>query len=122
MPITPRPIAETRRPPLPIARICIALAPMSPVRGYRPRSPTGKEVAMRAAVMRANHSPLEIEEVAIDAPGPGEVLVRTAASGICHSDLHVVEGTLPMPPPCILGHEPSGVVEEVGAGVAGFEP
>jgi Zn-dependent alcohol dehydrogenase len=45
--------------------------------------------------MRANHAPLEIEEVQIDAPGPGEVLVRTAASGICHSDLHVIEGGLP---------------------------
>ncbi len=72
--------------------------------------------------MRANHAPLEIEDVRIDAPGPGEVLVRTAASGICHSDLHVVEGGLPMPPPCILGHEPAGVVEEVGAGVSGFAP
>jgi S-(hydroxymethyl)glutathione dehydrogenase/alcohol dehydrogenase len=77
---------------------------------------------MKAAVMRANHAPLELEEVTIDKPGPGEVLVRTAASGICHSDLHVVEGTLPMPPPCILGHEPAGVVEAVGEGVAGFAP
>ena len=48
--------------------------------------------------------------------------MRTAASGICHSDLHVVEGTLPMPPPCILGHEPAGVVEAVGEGVAGSRP
>jgi S-(hydroxymethyl)glutathione dehydrogenase/alcohol dehydrogenase len=72
--------------------------------------------------MRAQHAPLVIEDVAIDAPGPGEVLVRTAASGICHSDLHVVEGALPVPPPCILGHEPSGVVEAVGAGVVGFAP
>ena len=77
---------------------------------------------MKAAVMRERHAPLELEEVSIDAPGPGEVLVRTAASGICHSDLHVVEGTLPMPPPCILGHEPAGVVEAVGAGVTGFAP
>jgi len=77
---------------------------------------------VRAAVMRAQNAPLEIEEVRIDAPGPGEVLVRTAASGICHSDLHVVEGTLPMPPPCILGHEPAGVVEAVGAGVSYVAP
>ena len=77
---------------------------------------------MRAAVMRANHAPLQIEEVHIDAPGPGEVLVRTAASGICHSDLHVVEGALPMPPPCILGHEPAGIVEAVGADVVAFAP
>jgi S-(hydroxymethyl)glutathione dehydrogenase/alcohol dehydrogenase len=77
---------------------------------------------MKAAVMRVRNAPLEIEDVSIDSPGPGEVLVRTAASGICHSDLHVVEGGLPMPPPCILGHEASGVVEAVGAGVVGFAP
>lgn len=77
---------------------------------------------MRAAVMRANDAPLRVEEVEIDRPGPGEVLVRTAASGICHSDLHVIEGSLPVPPPCILGHEPAGVVEEVGEGVRDFAP
>jgi S-(hydroxymethyl)glutathione dehydrogenase/alcohol dehydrogenase len=75
---------------------------------------------MKAAVMRANDAPLVIEEVEIDRPGPGEVLVRTAASGICHSDLHVIEGGLPVPPPCILGHEPAGVVEQVGEGVRDF--
>jgi S-(hydroxymethyl)glutathione dehydrogenase/alcohol dehydrogenase len=72
--------------------------------------------------MRQNNAPLVIEEARIDAPGPGEVLVRTAASGICHSELHVIEGGLPMPPPCILGHEPSGVVEAVGDGVTEFAP
>jgi S-(hydroxymethyl)glutathione dehydrogenase/alcohol dehydrogenase len=77
---------------------------------------------MQAAVMRANNAPLEIEEVRIDDPGPGEVLIKTAASGICHSDLTVIEGGLPMPPPCILGHEPAGIVEAVGAGVTDFAP
>ncbi|MDE0887194.1 MAG: Zn-dependent alcohol dehydrogenase [Myxococcota bacterium] len=77
---------------------------------------------MQAAVMRANNVPLEIEEVAIDDPGPGEVLVKTAASGVCHSDLTVIEGGLPVPPPSILGHEPAGVVEAVGAGVTDFSP
>ena len=77
---------------------------------------------MKAAVMRANNAPLEIEDVEIDGPGPGEVLLKTAASGICHSDLHVIEGGLPVPPPCILGHEPSGVVEAVGEGVSDFVP
>jgi S-(hydroxymethyl)glutathione dehydrogenase/alcohol dehydrogenase len=72
--------------------------------------------------MRANHAPLELEEVRIDDPGPGEVRVRTKASGICHSDLHVIEGGLPMPPPCILGHEPAGIVEAVGEGVTEFAP
>lgn len=77
---------------------------------------------MKAAVMRANDAPLTIEDVRIDDPGPGEVRVRTVASGICHSDLTVMEGGLPFPPPCILGHEPAGVVEEVGAGVTDFAP
>ncbi|MCX5740355.1 MAG: Zn-dependent alcohol dehydrogenase [Proteobacteria bacterium] len=77
---------------------------------------------MKAAVMRANNAPLVIEDVEIDAPGPGEVLLKTAASGICHSDLTVIEGGLPVPPPCILGHEPAGIVEAVGAGVTDFVP
>jgi S-(hydroxymethyl)glutathione dehydrogenase/alcohol dehydrogenase len=77
---------------------------------------------MKAAVMRATGALLEIEDVRIDDPGPGEVLVKTAASGICHSDLHVIEGSLPVPPPCILGHEPAGVVEAVGAGVTDVAP
>lgn len=77
---------------------------------------------MKAAVMRANQVPLVLEDVEIDAPGPGEVLVRTVASGICHSDLHVIEGGLPVPPPCILGHEPAGVVEAVGEGVSEVAP
>jgi len=77
---------------------------------------------VKAAVMRSKHAPLEIEDVRIDDPGPGEVLVKTAASGICHSDLHVIEGSLPVPPPCILGHEPAGVVEAVGDGVTEVAP
>ncbi|MCP4003065.1 MAG: Zn-dependent alcohol dehydrogenase [bacterium] len=77
---------------------------------------------MKAAVMRANNAPLEIEDVEIDDPGPGEVLLKTSASGICHSDLHVIEGSLPVPPPCILGHEPAGIVEAVGQGVSEFAP
>ena len=77
---------------------------------------------MKAAVMRANNAPLELEDIEIDDPGPGEVLLKTAASGICHSDLSVIEGGLPFPPPCVLGHEPSGVVEAVGEGVTDFAP
>ena len=77
---------------------------------------------MKAAVMRAQKAPLEIEEVDISTPRPREVLVRTAASGVCHSDLHVIDGALPMPPPSILGHEPSGVVEQVGSDVRDFAP
>ena len=77
---------------------------------------------MKAAVMRANNAPLELEDIDIDAPGPGEVLLKTVASGICHSDLHVIEGGIPMPPPCVLGHEPAGIVEAVGPGVTDVAP
>jgi len=77
---------------------------------------------MKAAVMRANDAPLVLEDVRIDEPRPGEVLVRTVASGICHSDLTVIEGGLPVPPPCILGHEPAGIVEAVGDGVHDVAP
>jgi S-(hydroxymethyl)glutathione dehydrogenase/alcohol dehydrogenase len=77
---------------------------------------------VKAAVMRSNNAPLVMEDVQIDDPGPGEVLLATAASGICHSDLTVIEGGLPVPPPCILGHEPAGIVEAVGAGVTDFAP
>lgn len=77
---------------------------------------------MKAAVMRANNAPLEIEEIHIDDPGPGEVLLKTVASGICHSDLTVIEGGLPVPAPCVLGHEPAGIVEAVGEGVTDFVP
>ncbi len=77
---------------------------------------------MKAAVMRSYNAPLEIEDVEIDVPGPGEVLLKTAASGICHSDLTVLEGGLPVPPPSVLGHEPAGVVEAVGEGVTDFVP
>ncbi len=59
------------------------------------------EEDMKAAVMRAIKAPLEIEEVQIDKPKGREVLVRTAATGVCHSDLHVMDGALPMPPPAI---------------------
>ena len=77
---------------------------------------------MKAAVMRAQNAPLVIEDLNIDDPGPGEVLVKTMASGICHSDLHVIEGGLPMPPPCVLGHEPAGIVEAVGPDVTSVAP
>jgi S-(hydroxymethyl)glutathione dehydrogenase / alcohol dehydrogenase len=77
---------------------------------------------MKAAVMRAWKAPLTIEDVDVDAPGPREVLVRTVATGVCHSDLHVLEGSLPVPPPTVLGHEPAGVVEAVGAEVSHVAP
>jgi S-(hydroxymethyl)glutathione dehydrogenase/alcohol dehydrogenase len=77
---------------------------------------------MKAAVMRAVGEPLRIEDIRIDAPGPREVVVRTAAAGVCHSDLHILEGSLPNALPTILGHEPAGVVETVGAEVRHVVP
>jgi S-(hydroxymethyl)glutathione dehydrogenase/alcohol dehydrogenase len=72
---------------------------------------------MRAAVL--HHAPglLEVCDLDIDAPRGREVLIRTAAAGLCHSDLHVMEGTLPRALPTVLGHESAGVVEAVGPDV-----
>src|SRR5271163_3554869 len=77
---------------------------------------------MKAAVFYGVGKPLQIEEIDIDAPHGREVLVRLVASGVCHSDLHVVEGKMPFPPPIILGHEPAGIVEAVGEDVTDFAP
>ncbi|MFT4025523.1 MAG: Zn-dependent alcohol dehydrogenase [Novosphingobium sp.] len=72
---------------------------------------------MKAAVLREVGKPLGIEEVAIGLPGPREVLIRTAATGVCHSDLHYLEGSYPTALPTVLGHESAGVVEAVGSEV-----
>ena len=74
---------------------------------------------MSAAVFRKVHEPLTIEQVEIDKPWGREVLVRTVATGVCHSDLHVVDGNgrFPLDRPFVLGHEGAGVVEAVGADV-----
>ena len=61
--------------------------------------------------------PLSVEEVELDPPGQGEVLVKIAAAGLCHSDLSVINGDRPRPTPMVLGHEAAGIVEELGAGV-----
>jgi S-(hydroxymethyl)glutathione dehydrogenase/alcohol dehydrogenase len=76
---------------------------------------------MKAAVLREVNKPLTIEEVSLDDPGPGQVLVKTAASGVCHSDLHFIEGKWPVQLPAVLGHEAAGVVERVGEGVSYVE-
>ena len=72
---------------------------------------------MKAAVCRGRDEPLRIEDVELDSPRNGEVLIRLAASGVCHSDYSVVTGVMPMKLPCVLGHEGAGVVEGLGAGV-----
>jgi S-(hydroxymethyl)glutathione dehydrogenase / alcohol dehydrogenase len=79
---------------------------------------------MKAAIFRKPHEPLTIESVEIDKPWGREVLVRTAATGVCHSDLHVVDGQgrWPLDRPIVLGHEGAGVVEAVGADVSTLQP
>ena len=72
---------------------------------------------MKAAVLREVGKPLQIEDVQINKPGPREVLIRTKAAGLCHSDLHFMEGSYPHPLPAVLGHESAGVVEAVGSEV-----
>jgi alcohol dehydrogenase len=70
----------------------------------------------------ARTKPLVIEEVELAPPGPGEVLIRITAAGLCHSDLSVVDGTRPRPLPMVLGHEAAAVVEETGEGVDDLKP
>ena len=68
----------------------------------------------------AQSMPLSLEQVELDAAGPGEVLVRIRAAGLCHSDLSVIDGNRPRPMPMVLGHEAAGIVEQVGVGVTGL--
>jgi S-(hydroxymethyl)glutathione dehydrogenase/alcohol dehydrogenase len=73
---------------------------------------------IKAAVMYAANKPLVVEQVELDPPKAGEVLVKMVATGVCHSDLHVYTGDMPVPAaPVVLGHEGAGIVEEVGDGV-----
>jgi alcohol dehydrogenase len=86
-------------------------------------------IKTKAAVLRelgrpspyAQSKPLVIEEFDLAPPGPGEVLVRVRAAGLCHSDLSVIDGNRPRPLPMVLGHEIAGVVEEVGHGVTDLQ-
>jgi S-(hydroxymethyl)glutathione dehydrogenase/alcohol dehydrogenase len=78
---------------------------------------------MKAAVFHKAHEPLRIEEVTVDTPQEREVLVRTAATGVCHSDLHYVDGDLPgRDHPMVMGHEGAGVVEAIGRAVTTVKP
>ena len=85
---------------------------------------------IRAAVLRrsglpapyATSRPLTIEEIDLDDPGDGEVLVAIRAAGLCHSDLSVIDGNRPRPTPMVLGHEAAGVVEKIGPGVSDLVP
>jgi len=77
---------------------------------------------MKAAILYEVGKPLAVESIEVEGPRAGEVLVRYAAAGVCHSDHHVMVGIIPAPTPIILGHEGAGVVEEVGAGVTSVKP
>lgn len=77
---------------------------------------------MKAAVLREINKPLEIEDIQYGNPAPREVLVRTVAAGVCHSDLHFQNGSYPYPLPAVLGHESAGVVEAVGSDVTYVKP
>ena len=77
---------------------------------------------MKAAVFHGPNMPLSIEDVELDKPQDREVLIKTVASGVCHSDLHFVDGLYPYPAPAVLGHEAAGIVEEVGKQVTYVKP
>jgi S-(hydroxymethyl)glutathione dehydrogenase / alcohol dehydrogenase len=77
---------------------------------------------VKAAVCYAPHTPLMVEELELDEPREGEVLVRIASAGVCHSDYHVMKGEWNPPLPMVLGHEGAGVVEKVGPGVTMSRP
>jgi S-(hydroxymethyl)glutathione dehydrogenase/alcohol dehydrogenase len=72
---------------------------------------------MQAAVFHSASRPVSIEDVTVKDPGPGEVRVALRAAGLCHSDLSVIDGSIPYPVPVVLGHEGAGVVDAIGAGV-----
>jgi alcohol dehydrogenase len=85
---------------------------------------------MKAAILNemgrarpyGSSKPLVVEEVELDPPGPGELLIKIKATGLCHSDLSVVNGDRPRPMPMVLGHEAAGEVAECGAGVTDLKP
>ncbi|MFJ9897190.1 Zn-dependent alcohol dehydrogenase [Streptomyces sp. NPDC091280] len=77
---------------------------------------------VRAAVLPAVGAPLEITEIVLPDPGPGQVRIRLAAAGVCHSDLSLTDGTMRVPVPAVLGHEGAGTVLAVGEGVTHLAP
>ena len=76
----------------------------------------------KAAILFEPGQKLQIKEVEVEPPKPGEVLIRMVAAGVCHSDLHVMTGHLSAPVPAVLGHEGAGIVQEVGPGVTSVKP
>jgi Zn-dependent alcohol dehydrogenase len=76
--------------------------------------------AARAVICREINKPVVVENITVDSPKRGEVMVKLSACGVCHSDLSATNGTIALPPPLILGHEGAGEVVEVGEGVTGL--
>lgn len=76
----------------------------------------------RAAVLETSPGDLSLKQIDVDEPAPDEVRVRTVAAGVCHSDLHFINGVMPHPLPTVLGHESAGVVESVGSAVSDLRP
>src|ERR1700686_1206811 len=74
---------------------------------------------MRAAVLQAAGAELRVELIPVPTPRAGEILVKVAACGVCHTDLHVVKGEVAFPMPCVLGHEIAGTVARLGPGTRG---
>src|SRR5215472_18880909 len=92
--------------------------------GYARVTSVTRECPMKtkAAVVYEYGKPMEIEELELDGPREGEVLIRYTHAGLCHSDLHVITGDLPARLPMVLGHEGAGIVQEVGPGVTRAAP
>jgi S-(hydroxymethyl)glutathione dehydrogenase/alcohol dehydrogenase len=76
---------------------------------------------MKAAILEQPNTPLKIQELALEKPHAGEVLIQNVASGVCHSDWHVITGDTKHPLPVVLGHEGAGIVQEVGEGVSSLD-
>ena len=95
---------------------------MAGVNEHTAMAAEGGQRTMRAAVLDAPHVPLRIEELAVSEPHSGEVLIEIVGCGVCHSDLHVMRGAIKHLMPCVLGHEVSGRVAAVGAGVDNVSP
>jgi propanol-preferring alcohol dehydrogenase len=123
----PQFVDDARKPPRNAPGRCTVCAVWPAVS----RDPAGLPIAatqamskrMRAAVVHQFSAPLQIEEVPIPTPGPGEVLVKIVASGVCHTDVHAEDGDWPVKPslPFVPGHEGAGVVAAVGAGVTNLK-
>ena len=77
---------------------------------------------VKAAVLMRQGEPLVVRDIELGEPGPGQVRVRVAAAGVCHSDLSLANGTLALDMPAVLGHEGAGTVVSVGEGVDRVEP